>query len=277
MISLNSENISASISPFGAELKSLTFMGKELLWQGKENFWPQSAPILFPFCGFLKDGFFMHQNKKYKVPVHGFASQENFKIDSHSSSKVTFVLIQNEETKKLYPFDFTLSVTYEIIEDEVQVSLHVKNTSCDIILPYSIGWHPGFSIPKNSFIKMPNADLHRRMVNKEGLIGGIEKYTLKKSTVSLHERTFKNGGIVLEKIKSPIELKTKDFQIQFNVAEFPNLVLWGQAGADFVCIEPWFGMGDTVNHSNTFIEKESLIFLKPQQEKALHLSMKIKG
>ena len=274
---LKSKNLKASFNTLGAELKSLCYCGNELLWQGKEKFWSQTAPILFPFCGFLKDGFYIHEGKRYEAPVHGFAANCEFSIENKTDSKVTFVLTGNDSSKKMFPFDFKLSITYELKSDELHIGFKVENTSKDSLLPFSIGWHPGFIFAKGSYLKLSNTELQRRRVSEKGLIGTTEKIYLENGILELNQKTFAKGGIVIENHQSEVSLHCSTHQIGFKFEDFPNLVLWGQPGSNFVCIEPWFGMGDTVNHNNLFNEKESLISLIPDESKSLKLSIQIKA
>ena len=274
---INSKNLNATFNTLGAELKSLKFKDRELLWQGKEKLWPQTAPVLFPFCGFLKNSFYLHEDTQYEAPAHGFTATSEFKIESKTDSKISFSLSQNDDTKKQYPFDFKLTISYELNEEGLCSEFIVENTSKENPLPFSIGWHPGFNYSENSHIKLSQNSLIRRTVSKEGLIGKAEKLELKNGILPLNNSTFKNGGIVIEKYNSDLSLETAAYQIDFNFKEFPNLVLWGQPGANFVCIEPWFGMGDTIGHDNIFTHKEYLIYLSPGERKSLKSSLKIKA
>lgn len=274
---IKSRNIEATFASRGAELKSLKFEGEELLWQSEEGFWPLSAPILFPFCGFLKNGFYLHEDRKYEAPVHGFASQSEFKVEEQGDSKITFALVQNEQTKKIYPFDFKLYVSYELRDSGLEIEFNVNNTSSSETLPFSIGWHPGFNYSENSFLKFSQSTFQKRIVSKEGLIGESEKLILENGKLPLNKDTFAKGGIVIENFSSQVSLDTPNYEIEFNLSEFPNLVLWGQPGANFVCVEPWYGMGDTVEHDNDFLKKEHLLKLLPGEDKTFKTSLKIKA
>ena len=270
------KQIQLKISDIGAEITNLKYFGEELIWQNQKGYWPSQAPILFPFCGFLKDGFYLHDGQRYESPVHGFSSTQKFNVLEKTDSKIIFSLRENSETLRQYPFNFELSISYEIVDSEVIVEFTVKNTSTDLELPYSIGWHPGFKVSKNSFIQFNKKSFHKKEVSDQGLIGKTFNYKLENGKLLLNKATFSKGGIVLEKPNSNILLKTAEYEIHFHYESFPNLVLWGQPGADFVCVEPWFGMGDSINHNNIFLDKKDLIPLKPGQEKRHKLSLNLK-
>lgn len=250
------------------QLKSIFHKGNELLWQGREGFWPGTAPVLFPICGFLKDGYFSHQNKNYEMPVHGICSLFDFNNEGSS----TFILCSSQETKKLYPFDFKFTVHYELLENTLKITFETENTG-NVPLPCSVGWHPGFNTKPGSFIQFNKESFLCRKVSKDGLIGESVSFKIPNGKLALDDSTFSHGGIVLENHESDVSLVTPEYKIDFKINEFPHLVLWGQPGADFVCIEPWYGMGDSVGHNHQLTEKESLLLLAPGEHKKLSLSL----
>jgi galactose mutarotase-like enzyme len=54
--------------------------------------------------------------------------------------------------------------------------------------------------------------------------------------------------------------------LEFNFEGFPFLGLWAAPAADFVCIEPWCGIADSVNTDQQLSNKEGIICL-PAGEK----------
>ena len=271
------KNIQVQFSKTGAEIVSLKYLGKELLWQKQKGFWPAQAPILFPFCGFLKDGYFLIGENKYESPVHGFVSAQKFSVEFESDKKIIFSLEQNDETLQQFPFNFKLSVSYEIVNNSLNVNFTVKNTNQNKELPFSIGWHPGFIFGEKSYLELEKSTFQQREVCENGLIGNEGQYHLTEGKLKLDENTFASGGIVLEKADSNIKLVHSDLLLDFNFKEFPNLVLWGQPGAKFVCIEPWYGMGDLNKHNHNFFEKIYLNTLKSNKSKSFSLSLSIES
>ena len=43
---------------------------------------------------------------------------------------------------------------------------------------------------------------------------------------------------------------------------FPYLGIWTKPNAPFLCIEPWCGLADNVNHNGNIFEKESIQLLE---------------
>ena len=147
MVELRNEQISITVSEKGAELQSIKDVnGKEYLWQGDPKFWPRRSPILFPIVCSVNNDTYSVDGKEYHLPRHGFARDTDFKLISKSDRKVTFALESSEETKKVYPYDFTLSVSYTLDDNKVGVIWHVHNTDTREI-HFQIGGHPAFNIP----------------------------------------------------------------------------------------------------------------------------------
>ncbi|MES2892210.1 MAG: aldose 1-epimerase family protein, partial [Bacteroidota bacterium] len=47
---------------------------------------------------------------------------------------------------------------------------------------------------------------------------------------------------------------------------FPFLGIWAAKGADFVCIEPWCGVADSVDSSQKIEEKEGIVRLEKSEK-----------
>ena len=129
MVELKNDLLSILVSERGAELQSIKdASGKEYLWQADPNFWPRHSPILFPIVCSVNNDTYRVDGKEYHLPRHGFARDTDFKLIAQSDRKVTFALESDEETKKVYPYDFTLSISYVLDENKVGVIWHVLNT-----------------------------------------------------------------------------------------------------------------------------------------------------
>ena len=147
MVELKNEQLSVVVSEKGAELQSIKdASGKEYLWQADPKYWNRRSPILFPIVCSVNDETYRVDGKEYHLPRHGFARDSEFKLIAQSPRKVTFVLESSEATKKVYPYDFTLSVSYVLDANKIGVIWHVHNTDAREI-HFQIGGHPAFNIP----------------------------------------------------------------------------------------------------------------------------------
>ncbi len=78
--------------------------------------------------------------------IHGFAAAKEFAIAQQSEDSLTLELHSNEKTRKSYPFDFALCITYALRANAVEITYSVKNLGQNI-MPFGIGGHPGFNAP----------------------------------------------------------------------------------------------------------------------------------
>ena len=122
----------------GAELTSIKFNGIEKLHE-VNSFWNQQSPILFPIVGKLRYDVALINGKEYPIPKHGFACNKTFeKIGEHS-----YKLVSNEETLKIYPYDFELYINYKIDKNILTFNYKVINKSKEEKMLFGIGGHPG--------------------------------------------------------------------------------------------------------------------------------------
>ena len=127
MVELKNEQLSVVVSEKGAELQSIKdASGKEYLWQADPKYWNRRSPILFPIVCSVNDETYRVDGKEYHLPRHGFARDSEFKLIAQSPRKVTFVLESSEATKKVYPYDFTLSVSYVLDANKISVIYLVR-------------------------------------------------------------------------------------------------------------------------------------------------------
>ena len=142
--SISNERMIVTADTFGGELVSVLCDGKEKLWQGAKNKWERHAPPLFPVCGhcdMIVDG------KEYPIPSHGFAINSEFSLKEQGKDYLTFTLSADEETKKIYPFDFMFDVTYSINGNVLTITQTVKNPA-QTQLYFSLGGHESFMMEK---------------------------------------------------------------------------------------------------------------------------------
>lgn len=92
-------------------------------------------------------------NSKYKVngqvyelPAHGLARASEFEMIAMGNDFITFELRYSEDSLKLYPYKFSLCITYTFEDNVVKVTYAVMNLD-DKDIYFSIGAHPAFMCP----------------------------------------------------------------------------------------------------------------------------------
>lgn len=286
VVNIENELLSIAIKEKGAELDSIKLKkdDTEYLWQGDKKIWGRNAPVLFPIVGKLKDNKCEIAGKSYEMSQHGFARDMGFKLTDRKGSSAEFTLEYNEDTLKKYPFKFQLKVKYEIEDNGVKVNYTVINKD-DKEMLFSIGAHPGFVCP---LLKGENLDDYYLEFEKEesldtyvldnGLIGdGTYEFINNKNIIPLSKELFKNDAIILENFKSnsiAIKSSKNDKSVEVKFAGFPYVGIWSKADeGDFVCIEPWYGIADSVYSNGKLEDKKGI--MKLMQEESFQCSFEI--
>ncbi|WP_168848222.1 aldose 1-epimerase family protein [Fructilactobacillus sanfranciscensis] len=272
---LENNFLRVEIDKLGAEIKSIkNKLNIEYLWQGNPEFWKRQSPILFPIVGKLKNDCYNYNGKTYHMTQHGFARDNNFDVVEKTETEAKFVFTSNEETRKIYPFDFTLSVTYKLIRNNIDVSINVINTGKNNMY-FSIGAHPGFNIPllprKEKFedyyvVAVPRRKFDLMQINSDGL-SGMSKDDPLDSPVQLSHDLFKNDAKIFdigENKKSMVMLQSdkSDHGVSLVADDCQYIGFWSIKDADFVCLEPWWGIADTKDSNGILQEKKGIIELK---------------
>lgn len=262
-ITISNTHLTATINTLGAELISLVKNNKNYIWQVDEMYWNKTSPILFPIVGRLKNDSYLFNGKKYQLPRHGFARNLEFSFDKKSDSQVIFELNETEETKAMYPFTFKLLVAYTLIGNELVMEYFVRNQS-DEVLPFSIGAHPAFAIEgnfENYFLQFNKEDLFEtHHLENESFNGKTTLFDTKNNSIALNYALFEKDALVFKQLNSnEVTFKNKGKAIlKVNYDHFPYLGIWTKQNAPFLCIEPWCGLADDINHNGNLEEKEGM-------------------
>lgn len=275
---IKNEKLSVTIAAHGAELSSIYDKAndRELVWQADPAFWNRHAPVLFPNVGKYYGGHFTYNGTDYPMGQHGFARDTEFEQAASGENFVTYRLCADEESKKVYPFDFVLEITHRLNGNRLTVEWNVKNTD-NKEMYFTIGGHPAFNVNV-----LPDTDFEDySLVFKEGTeklsyvlldaesgtaIGDKvyeleltdSKYALKKDMFDKDALVFDGGQIEWAALALPdgkpyIALESKGF---------PNFGIWSKPGAPYVCLEPWCGRCDNKGFEGEISEKPGIIALK---------------
>ena len=111
----------------------------------------------------------------------------------------------------------------------------------------------------------------------EGLLSGeVQSVILKEKRLYLSEKLFEDNALVLSGFKSKsITLRSEKFSIKVSWDDCTFLGLWKQPNAPFVCIEPWWGVADDLDHNHFIYDKKGINFLEAGKKKGFWFGMKI--
>jgi galactose mutarotase-like enzyme len=271
---ISNGQISVKINHKGAELTSLYnhALHLEYMWDANPAFWGKTSPVLFPIVGTLKKNAFIYQGQRYDLPRHGFARDQTFELESKEQSRVVFFLSHTADTLKIYPFEFELRLIYALDGFDLHVTYEVTNPA-EKKMYFSVGGHPAFKVPltgdttyNDYFLKFDKKeDEDQWPISKDGLIEEIaEPFFAGDDIVPLTRELFHKDALVFKELKSSvisIRSRKHTHGLDFSFPGFPYFGIWAFKDADFVCLEPWCGIADSVNHDQRIEHKEGIIAL----------------
>lgn len=272
---LESGDASATISTLGAEPVAWTVAGRDLLWTGDPAYWARISPVLFPTVGRVRGGELRVGSKAYPMEIHGFAPVSEFSVAERAGDAVRFVLEDDAETRRRYPFAFRLEVAYRLTEHALTTEFRAVNPG-DRPLPFAIGFHPGFRWPFGAggramylieFEQAENAAVP--VITKDGLFSGEKRPApLEGRILPLDETVLAREALCFLDAKSRhVRLVSPgDGAIRMGAENFSHWALWSRSGAPFVSIEAWTGHGDPDGFMGDIAEKPSMRFLAPGAE-----------
>lgn len=275
MYTLENESLLVNIVAKGAELTRIYHKQYQLeyLWDAKPEVWGKHSPVLFPIVGTLKENTFFYEEHSYQLSRHGFARDRVFEVSEQTVNSIRFTLRNDETTAAVFPFAFVFSLTYQLKGNSLSVSYTVENPDTQKPLYFSVGGHPAFRLPLEPGLQYEDYTLvfnkperaGRWPITKEGLIDTTPQALLGNATeLPLHKELFAKDALVLKHLQSDsvtLHSSKSEHGLQFDFPGFPFLGLWAAPGADFLCIEPWCGIADSVNHNQQWTEKEGIIQL----------------
>lgn len=239
--------VTATITPQrGGMLTSLVKNGHEYIFINPENYpsteRPRCAvPVLFPYSGRIQDEVLHIRGGQYPASIHGIAQNMNWKVlgtDTTDGASITIGITSDEETKKTYPYEFSLEITYTLKGDTVTIAPVCKN--CDTEdMPFDLGFHPYFTssgLDNLTFSVQGEIQFDPSCSEKVPFDG-----QLKMSAVTAM------GSIVMN-AQSPASFADGDYGVTVAFgAPYRNVVVWSGMPDRFICVEPWTGVPNALN------------------------------
>ena len=224
MVELKNDYISIRVSEKGAELQSIQDnKGKEYLWQADPMFWPRHSPILFPIVCSVNNETYRVDGKEYHLVIWH---------------------VRNDDTHEIH---------------------------------FQIGGHPAFNIPgmkagdnQSGRIRLDNTELMDALHSYGDGSHDMDEVPFVEAENGLMEfsdNTWRNDSIKIHKSQlHRAELLGTDGEPEVTVDfRTPVVAFWSPYGkqAPFVCIEPWYGIGDPRGFSGEFKDKPLMNHLQP--------------
>ncbi len=282
---ISSSKLLLKINARGAELAAITDKktGFEFIWQVDPAVWNRHAPVLFPVVGKLFNNTIAISGALYQMNQHGFARDQTFELIELYEDTVSLMLESGANTKALYPFDFKFIISYELKELTVKTTYTIINTG-NSRLYFSVGAHPGFNLPVKDLSKFKirfdkPEDLNRFLLQEGNFNGLTENLGTQVTELSLDAELFKKDALVFKNLRSDfliLEQVDGDFSVGLKFEGFPYMGIWSKyPNQDFICLEPWAGLADSVGFKGDIAEKEGMMLLEQGETKifAFELSL----
>lgn len=275
---LQNDALKITVADHGAELKSITGAdGTEYLFDGNPKWWKYTSPVLFPIVGKLVNGKYRAEGKEYELPGHGFARISDFECIKEEKDRIVFRLHWSEDTLKVYPYKFSLEISYVLKDNSFAVVWLVKNLDNKPIY-FSIGAHPALKCPivdgenfEDCYLQF-NAEENssRILLLPSGPLSRDRVPTLNGKTLDLNYELFKGDALVFDDLKSDeisICSKKSSKKITVQAKGFPYWGIWtpDKGGAPFLCIEPWHGHADYADFTGDITQKDGINKLEVNQ------------
>ena len=276
---LENQQIAIVIHSAGAELCSLKLKQDEAeyMWQADPAYWGRHAPVLFPIVGRLVDDEYIMDDQVYHLPSHGFARNMEFEMIEQSEKHAAYRVFANDKTLQNYPRRFELIIVYTIHGNECVISYKVTNKDKQK-MHFSIGAHPRLRCPLPSgecfedyYLAFSQKETVYTYILEQGLLSSRTALALNNSNIiPLSYDLFKEDALIFKDLQSDfVTLKSKKSSktVTVKFTGFPYQGIWSKpdANAPFICIEPWYGIADTVGGDKQFIHKEGVLSLQPEE------------
>lgn len=274
MIRLENATGEATVCPVGAELTSFRVGDDELIWPSRPEVWSGSAPILFPIIGRLKGGGYTHGGQRFALAKHGLVRSRTLEVTAQSDDAVTFELRDDAATRATYPFAFTFRVTFGLRDAALQVAYEVVNDG-DEELYFSLGSHPAIRLPleacslEDCFVELDQPETLGRYRIRDGLLTTEpEPFLDNAQEIPLTAHLFDDDALIFRGVRSGavrVRSRATPRTVRVDTGGAPDLGLWAKPGADYVCVEPWWGHDDPADVTGELRDKPGVRALAPDR------------
>ncbi len=278
MIQLESEHLTVSIDPFGAQLNSIYGKqdGLEYLWQKDPDVWNSSAPVVFPIIGKLNNMEYRLNGKHYSMRSNGLIRYEQLQVLSADREKAVLQFTSTKQTYEQYPFHCHVILTFTLSGRCLQVHTDIYNDD-DKLMYFNYGGHPGFRIPlqeKESsndyyveFEENENAWIYE--VCESGQLTEVQRqFFMDERRFFIRRELFLKEALAFQNVKSQavsIRNLYNDKAVTLRFSGFDGLGIWSPCRKQpvrFICLEPWLGHADFVGFHGELSQRHGMQSLR---------------
>lgn len=210
-------------------------------------------PILFPICGNLPDNTYTHNGQQYSLKQHGFARDLPWEVTNkvtQDQASITLVLESNDITRAVYPFDFQLAFTYQLVGNKLAVLQHITNYSA-VTMPFSVGLHPYFLVHDKTQLHftIPATEYQDQRTKTNHAFSS--NFDFEQDEIDAAFRPLNAANASVRDPDRGLQL-----HLSWNDTHYKTFVFWTQKGKDFYCVEPWTAPRNALNTGTDLISLE---------------------
>ena len=261
----------------GAQIKSVLRKSDQVehMWCGDPDVWGYHSPVMFPYTGKVTGNRLEIRGQVAEnVPQHGFHRTMEHECVEKTDDSVTLTISTNDNTLKIFPYQFRFLTTVRLEGECVCHTLTVENLDNETFT-FGIGYHPAYAIPFDA--EHTAQDYEFRFSHLEsplcldtptGLLNG-KYYSLGTNikTIPVEEGMFDIGSHCMVNLRSStlgIYEKGSNRAVVCNIEGFPYCLIWSKAGMPpFLCIEPWHSVPSNEEGSCAWEDKAAATALEP--------------
>ena len=218
--------------------------GEERLYFDAERFADPSKsvrggiPVLFPVCGNLPDGALVLPQGRFPMAQHGFARDLPWELAAlDSGDGIRLTLSDSPATYSAYPFQFQLSLDYQLEPDALAIRAVVEHRAGAAEagpMPFALGLHPYLQVASLAQARVDGLPercwdhLTAAEAATADQLARVEK------GVDLRVEGLDGSGLaprVCTGTGAAVELQMQP--------PFAHAVLWSDPPRPMLCLEPW--------------------------------------
>lgn len=286
---IENEKLICTIESTGAEIRSLKHKesGEEYIWQIDQSIWGSSSPVLFPAIGKIKASKVTFNGKDYALPKHGIIrNNELLSFEQQGMSKGVFNLRSSDKTLQQYPFKFSFSVDFTLIDQRLVMAYSIENLDT-VPMHFACGGHTAYACPLSENVSLSDyviefpspLTLNSNTLGASGLLSHHRRRVEStEGILPLSETIFDEDALIFTDIPYDwVRLRKKNEKkgIIVRFKDYPNLALWSKPLADYVCIEPWLGLPDREDESLDLTLKSTYKTIAPGNKFSIAIETEI--
>ncbi|HBB32128.1 MAG TPA: aldose epimerase [Cyanobacteria bacterium UBA8803] len=233
----------------GGIISGWSLGGQEILYFDAERFKDPNLsvrggiPILFPICGNLPNNIYSYKGENYQLKQHGFARDLPWQVTEQITDNLvslTLLLNSSDRTRAVYPFDFQVAFTYQLVGNTLTIKQRYKNHAQEP-MPFSTGLHPYFLTSDKTQLELevPASEYQDQNTKEIHPFSNGFDWSRDEIDVAFRQLTANSASVTDRGRHLKITLTYSDL--------YSTLVFWTVKGKDFYCLEPWSAPRNALN------------------------------